>query len=107
MTTHGAVALPDVGPGRAEPLQPGHLGRLVDRAEVEVQAVLHRLQLRHPDEEQVGRDAVLGAPAGGSRTISGDPLEVREGAPPAQGRRPERRDEVGVGAVDVEALPAE
>ena len=47
--------LPDVDPGGAERLGPGHLGCLVlDRSEVDVEAVLHGLLLGDAEEEDVG-----------------------------------------------------
>src|SRR3954470_9518646 len=44
----GLLTLADVDPAPAERLEPGHLGRLVGRPQVEVQPVLPRLQLRDP-----------------------------------------------------------
>ncbi len=104
MTTHESSPLADVDPAGAEALEAGHLGRLVERAEVEVQPVLGRLRLGDQQEEQVRRDAVLGAARG---RFQHHLVVVSCGPSPAQRLLPEGREGAGLGGVDADALPAQ
>ena len=58
------LALADADPAGAQRFQPGDLGGLIARPQVQVQAVLDDLLLGNSQEEQVRGDAILGAPLG-------------------------------------------
>jgi Virulence activator alpha C-term len=97
------LALADAHPAGAERFQPGDLGGLIARPQVQMQPVLDYLALGNSQEEQVGGDTILEASLRGLE----DHLIFRLGrAPPAQCRLPERRDPRRIAAVDAQALDA-
>jgi hypothetical protein len=96
--------LSDVGAGAAEPEQALDLGGLIVGPHVEVHPVLHGLVLRHPEEEEVRRDTVLGA---AGRRLDHDLVGFLMGTPPPECLLPERSQPLGVGRVDTHALPSD
>ena len=97
------VALADAHPPRSQPFEPGDLRELVGWAKVELQPVLDGFSLRHLEEDEVWRDAVLGT---ADRWLEADLLLALPDTAPAKRSSPEVGDSCRVGGIDAQTLDA-